>query len=583
MLMTSRPSIAPASASSSTITSGFSSAIAATAALPSGNARTGMSACVISATAASRVAGSSSIRTTLLRRRTRIGDTAASSSSDEARSAAGERSSRSRMRSCSSRTDPQLAQHEVERVLAKAKRPPPGSRPAWARGRRSGLAVGTGFGRRGLAAWPAPAAAARFGVAALARGGGGRLARRRPVLISPSRASICAGVAGSVASGGRSLARSCPRPGRSRPRGPSRSPSAHPATAASPSGSSAASHSRGRSRRRRDSRAVRSSPCSEGSSWRAEGEYNVGARVTMQRRVMQRPPAPDLAAQLFGSSPERTLLLMRAAWPVAVGPELARRTEVVALDREVLRVRVPDATWQRGLARMRGDIMRRLREIAGAAAPRSLGFVLGPVSASQARETPPRLGRRRPRPALPPRPGRRRRRCSPPRTPFPIRSCASASWPRRHAISSGSSPTRSRLRYTSLDGTGSAAIWVSSASSARRSISRCGSAVASDSRRTTSQRDSSSWRFFARSAGSDLRPVGIAHGGLCLLLLVRYGFALEPSRHRSGPLRPPQYQVARSSGTRTAHSQATAAASCRTVVQSSVRPMSMKIGTGDLK
>jgi hypothetical protein len=106
----------------------------------------------------------------------------------------------------------------------------------------------------------------------------------------------------------------------------------------------------------------------------------------MQRRAMQRPPAPDLAAQLFRSSPERTLLLMRAAWPVAVGPELARRTEVVSLDSGVLRVRVPDATWQRGLARMRGDIMRRLREIAGAAAPRSLGFVVGPVPASQAPE-----------------------------------------------------------------------------------------------------------------------------------------------------------------------------------------------------
>jgi hypothetical protein len=106
---------------------------------------------------------------------------------------------------------------------------------------------------------------------------------------------------------------------------------------------------------------------------------------------MQRPPAPDLAARLFGSSPERTLTLMRAAWPVAVGPELARRTDVVSLDAGVLRIRVPDATWQRGLARMRGDIMRRLREIAGAAAPRSLGFVLGSVPASPARDAPPAL------------------------------------------------------------------------------------------------------------------------------------------------------------------------------------------------
>jgi hypothetical protein len=96
---------------------------------------------------------------------------------------------------------------------------------------------------------------------------------------------------------------------------------------------------------------------------------------------MERPRDPDLAARLFGSSPERSLALMRAAWPAAVGPELARRTEVVALDSGVLQVRVPDATWRRGLLRMRGDILRRLRGIAGRAAPRSLGFVEGRVAA----------------------------------------------------------------------------------------------------------------------------------------------------------------------------------------------------------
>ena len=95
---------------------------------------------------------------------------------------------------------------------------------------------------------------------------------------------------------------------------------------------------------------------------------------------MERPRDPDLAARLFGASPERTLALMRAAWPAAVGPELARRTEVVALDSGVLRVRVPDATWRKGLFRMRGDILGRLRRIAGRVAPRSLGFVEGQIA-----------------------------------------------------------------------------------------------------------------------------------------------------------------------------------------------------------
>src|SRR5512140_1071016 len=99
--------------------------------------------------------------------------------------------------------------------------------------------------------------------------------------------------------------------------------------------------------------------------------------------AMERPRDPDLAARLFGSSPERALTLMRAAWPAAVGAELARRTELIAFDSGVLRIRVPDATWRRGLWRMRGDILARLRSIAGQAAPRSLGFVEGAVAVAE--------------------------------------------------------------------------------------------------------------------------------------------------------------------------------------------------------
>jgi hypothetical protein len=96
---------------------------------------------------------------------------------------------------------------------------------------------------------------------------------------------------------------------------------------------------------------------------------------------MERTRDPDLAARLFGSRPEHTLALLRAAWPVAVGPELARRTEVAALDRGILRVKVPDLRWQRSLLRMRGDILERLRGVAGDAAPRGLGFVVGQIHA----------------------------------------------------------------------------------------------------------------------------------------------------------------------------------------------------------
>jgi hypothetical protein len=92
---------------------------------------------------------------------------------------------------------------------------------------------------------------------------------------------------------------------------------------------------------------------------------------------MDRPRSPDLAAKLFGGKPEHTLALLRAAWPTAVGEELARRTEPVAFDRGVLRVRVPDLRWQKSLLRMRGDILSRLRRVAGRASPHALGFVTG--------------------------------------------------------------------------------------------------------------------------------------------------------------------------------------------------------------
>jgi len=113
---------------------------------------------------------------------------------------------------------------------------------------------------------------------------------------------------------------------------------------------------------------------------------------------MDRTRDPDFARRLFGGRPEHTLALLRAAWPAAVGPEVARRTEVVALDRGVLRLKVPDAGWQRTLLRMRRDILSRLRGVAGDAAPRALGFVVGPVAETAAPALP---SGRLPEPATP--------------------------------------------------------------------------------------------------------------------------------------------------------------------------------------
>src|SRR5512143_1233596 len=95
---------------------------------------------------------------------------------------------------------------------------------------------------------------------------------------------------------------------------------------------------------------------------------------------LTRPAAVDLMARLFGASPPRTLALLRATWPLAAGPELARRTEVLAIEGDTLRVRVTDATWRKELLKVRGTLLGRLRRVAGPLAPARLAFCEGPLS-----------------------------------------------------------------------------------------------------------------------------------------------------------------------------------------------------------
>jgi len=116
--------------------------------------------------------------------------------------------------------------------------------------------------------------------------------------------------------------------------------------------------------------------------------------------------SPRLRGELFGARGERTLVLLQAAWPWAVGDELARRTEVVALDAGTLRVRVPDAGWRKVLHRMRGDILKRLYDVAGEFAPRRMGFMEGPLASTSTSGRPEAL---------------------PPATPLPVPATASPS------------------------------------------------------------------------------------------------------------------------------------------------------------
>jgi hypothetical protein len=104
---------------------------------------------------------------------------------------------------------------------------------------------------------------------------------------------------------------------------------------------------------------------------------------------LSRAGGSDVAARLFGGSPERVAALLRAAWPLAVGGELGRRTEVLGVEKGTLRVRVPDARWRLVLHRMQPDILRRLREIAGSLAPWRIGFVEGGIAETAPTAPPP--------------------------------------------------------------------------------------------------------------------------------------------------------------------------------------------------
>jgi hypothetical protein len=108
----------------------------------------------------------------------------------------------------------------------------------------------------------------------------------------------------------------------------------------------------------------------------------------------------EVAARLFAPGSRAAAALVGAAWPRAVGPELGGRTEVVGLEAGTLRVRVPDARWRIVLHRMRHDILARLRETAGPAAPVRLGFVEGPVAPPKARVEAPAPGGRPAPPSL---------------------------------------------------------------------------------------------------------------------------------------------------------------------------------------
>lgn len=77
----------------------------------------------------------------------------------------------------------------------------------------------------------------------------------------------------------------------------------------------------------------------------------------------------------------------KAAWPAAVGSRIALHTKAVALVAGKLVVEVEDPVWQRQLSTLKGQILKRLVEVAGAGAPADVEFRVRaqrrPVQAAQ--------------------------------------------------------------------------------------------------------------------------------------------------------------------------------------------------------
>ena len=73
---------------------------------------------------------------------------------------------------------------------------------------------------------------------------------------------------------------------------------------------------------------------------------------------------------------EKGLLEAQAAgvWSDVVGPEIDRVTQVVEVERGVLRVAVKDSLWSQELSLMKADIISRLNERVGQEVIRDIRF-----------------------------------------------------------------------------------------------------------------------------------------------------------------------------------------------------------------
>jgi predicted nucleic acid-binding Zn ribbon protein len=94
----------------------------------------------------------------------------------------------------------------------------------------------------------------------------------------------------------------------------------------------------------------------------------------VSRRRAPRPAANALQAALQRAAPKTPLAAVQAAWPTAVGGQLAAVAAPVSERQGTLTIECADAVWAQELDLMQEALLERLRAAVGEQAPRALRF-----------------------------------------------------------------------------------------------------------------------------------------------------------------------------------------------------------------
>ena len=94
----------------------------------------------------------------------------------------------------------------------------------------------------------------------------------------------------------------------------------------------------------------------------------------MSRRQAPRPAAGAFQAALQQAAPKTPLAAVQAAWPAAVGEQLAAVATPVSERAGTLTIECADAVWTQELDLMQEVLLQRLRDAIGDRAPQALRF-----------------------------------------------------------------------------------------------------------------------------------------------------------------------------------------------------------------